>query len=452
LFFGTAMVFLTPPFQVTDEFWHFFRAYQVSLGRFVAQNQDNTQGGMLPVSLLKLSGRFALLPYHPAQKISRAEILDAGQIPLEPERTIFCRFPTSANYSPLMYAPQAMAIAVGRWMGLRPLALFYFGREANLVVWTIAGCFTLSFAPALGRAILLLMLMPMSLASAASVSGEAMTNAICLLFTALVWRCSVDGGPDGAKIVTAEKTAIFALSIGVTLCKFAYLPLILLVLLIPPSRFGGKERCFKFVAALIVVNLFVSLAWLSQTAGTSLVLRPDRPDVNALRQLAFVRSHPMALLPALARGFVGDGLFLFHSFVGYLGWLDNPASPVVVALYWLALVAACWPIVGDVPAPANWRLGLVAVLLCACTMIFALLNYLVWTPVGSPRLEGLQGRYFIPLGAALMIFIWGVMCRFPRTIRPLPSLRQFDLIATGLCICGGFYTLFLVFTRYFLAS
>lgn len=296
------------------------------------------------------------------------------------------------------------------------------------------------------------MLMPMSLASAASVSGEAMTNAICLLFTALVWRCSVGGGPDGAKIDAGEKTAIFALSIGVTLCKFAYLPLILLVLLIPPSRFGGKERRFKFVAALIAVNLFVSLAWLSQTAGTPLVLRPDRPDVNVSRQLAYVEQHPMAFLPAIARGLASDGPFLLHSFVGYLGWLDNPVSPVVAWLYWLALIFACWPTDGDPPAPARRHLVLMAASICACTLIFATFDYLGWTPVGSSRVIGVQGRYFIPLGAAMLILIWGVMRRFPSAIRPLPSLRQFDLIAAGLCICGGFYALFLVFTRYFLAS
>src|ERR1700722_6257338 len=149
LTFGTAMVFLTPPFQVTDEFWHFFRAYQVSLGQFVAQSQGNSQGGMLPVSLLKLSGRFADLPYHPAQKTSLKEILDARNIPLEPERTTFCRFPTSANYSPLIYGPQAIGIAAGRWMGLRPLGLFYLGRGANLIAWTFVGYFILRISPSL---------------------------------------------------------------------------------------------------------------------------------------------------------------------------------------------------------------------------------------------------------------------------------------------------------------
>jgi uncharacterized membrane protein len=452
LIFGSALVFLTPPFQVTDEFWHFFRAYQVSLGQFVAQTQDNTQGGILPVSLLKLSSRFADLPFHPANKTSREKILDAGQILLDPDQKIFCKFPSSANYSPLVYAPQAIAIAIGRSLGLKPLGLLYIGREAALMAWTVAGCFTLWLAPALRRAILLLLLMPMSLASAASLSADAMTNAICLLFTALVWHCSVPDSQSAHEIDAMKKLAIFAISIGVTLCKFAYAPLILLVLLIPPSRLGGKERYTKFIVALIAVNLLASAAWLWQSAGTNLVLRPDRPDVNAAGQLAFLRSHPLAFFPALAGSVAGDGPFILHSFIGYMGWLDNPASPVIVALYWLALIAACWPVAGDPPAPANWRLWIVAASLGASIIIFAFLNYLVWTPVGSSRLEGLQGRYFIPLGMALLILIWAAMRRFPRAIPPLPSRWQFDFIAAGLCVGGCFYTLSLVFRRYFIAG
>jgi uncharacterized membrane protein len=446
LIFGTILVFLTPPFQVTDEFWHFFRAYQISLGEMVAQKQDDTQGGTLPLSLLTLSNRFARLPYHPAQRTSWTEIVDAGKIPLEPGRPFFFHFPSTANYSPLVYAPQAIAIAIGRWAGLRPLELLYFAREANLLAYCIAGYFTLRFAPALKRAIFIVMLMPMSLSLAASVSADAVTIAICLLFTSLVWDCAVD---DAAKVDARNKIAIIALSIGVVLCKFAYAPLILLVLLIPASRFGGKGRRLKFVAALIIVNLAVSLAWLSQTAGAGLIIRPDRPDVNAAQQLAFIRGHPLALLPALARGFTHDGPLILQSFVGYLGWLDNPVSPLVVAIYLIVLAAACWPIVNDPPPLPRWRLTLLAALVFACVLIFAFLNYLFWTPVGFPQLQGLQGRYFIPLGLAMLILAWGILRRSPKLIPPLNNSIKLDVIASALCICGGFYTLFLVFTRYF---
>ncbi len=447
IMFGTAMVFVTPPFQVTDEFWHFFRAYQVSLGQFVAQSQGNTQGGMLPFSLLRLASRFANLPEHAGEKTSIKAILDARQIPLDPDREIFCEFPSSANYSPVVYAPQAIAIAVGRWGGFNPLGLLYLGREANLLAWTLAGFFTLRLALALRPAILILMLMPMTLSLAASVSADGMTIALSLLFTALVWHCGAAGGID-----RRAKLAILVLSIAVALCKFAYLPLIFLVLLIPPVRFGGNNRYVRFVAALVIVSFVVSAAWLSQSAGTKLVLRSDHPEVNVPRQLAFVRDHPMAFPDAMAKGLAHDGVFILRSFVGNLGWIDNPASPIAVGLYLLALIAACVPMRSDPPGPEIWRLAIIAAAVCASVVTFAFLNYLVWTPVGYWYVQGLQGRYFIPLGLAGMMLIWGFMRRYLGIFLGLPDSWQINLLAIGLCVCGCIYAVFLVISRYFFAA
>jgi uncharacterized membrane protein len=440
IIFGTVMVFLTPPFQVTDEFWHFFRAYEVSQGHFVAETQGNTQGGMLPFSLLRLANRFAKLPGHLAEKTSLKVILDAGKIPLDPGREVFCDFPSSANYSPVVYAPQAIAMAIGRWVGFNPLGLLYLGRGANLLAWTLAGYFTLRLVPALRSAVLILMLMPMTISLAASVSADGMTIALSLLFTALVWHCGTKGG-----INRRAKLAIIGLSIAVALCKFAYLPLMLLVLLIPPVRFGGKGRYVRFVAVLVIVDLLASVAWLSQSAGTKLVLRPDHPEVNVSRQLAFVREHPIAFPEAMVKGFAHDGVFIVRSFVGNLGWIDNPVSPVVVGLYLLALIAACVPMRGDPPSPEAWRLAIVAAVVCASVVTFAFLNYLVWTPVGYWYLQGLQGRYFIPLGLAMLILIWGITRRF--LVRP--DTWQINLLVIGFCVCGCIYTVFLVMGRYF---
>jgi uncharacterized membrane protein len=200
---------------------------------------------------------------------------------------------------------------------------------------------------------------------------------------------------------------------------------------------------------MAIANIVVSAAWLSQTAGAKLVLRPERTDVDATRQLAFVRAHPIAFCEAVSRGLGHDGFFILQSFVGNLGWIDTPLPPVVVGVYLLALLAACVPMRGDPPAPAGWRLGVIAAAVCACVVIFAFLNYLVWTPVGGLRLEGLQGRYFIPLGAAGLILIWGAMRRYFKLIPPRPDARKINLIATGLCICGCIYTLLLLLRRYF---
>jgi uncharacterized membrane protein len=470
LTFGSALVFLTPPFQVTDEFWHFFRAYQISLGQFVSQSGENTQGGVLPFSLLRISNRFSKLPFHPAEKTSVSAILDAAKIPLDPGQQIFCHFPTAANYCPLVYAPQTVGIALGRWLGFNPLAMLYFGREMTLLAWIVAGYFSLRLMPMLRQAVFIVLLMPMTLCLAASVSADAMTIAISILFTALVFRLAAADG----EISLPTKIALFACSIAVSLCKFAYLPLIFLVALIPPARFGTSRRRLAFVAILTIANFLAAGAWLSQTAGSKLDLRPDRPDVNFSRQLSYVGTHPIASAEAMFRGLEHHGLFILQSFVGNLGWIDTPASPFVVALFLIALAIACIPrvtpppsILPSSPSPGTrgegWGGGrtpneltpnslcIIAAAIAASIFIFCLLNYLAWTPVGNTYLQGIQGRYFIPLAPAIFILLWGILQRLPVKVS-LADSWQLNLAAIALGFFGGTYALFLTVTRYYLAN
>ena len=102
-------------------------------------------------------------------------------------------------YSPVAYLPQAAAIAAGRAFGLHPLALMYLGRVANLMVWIALGYAAIRAAPDLGRPLLLLLLMPMSIFQAASLSADATTNGLAALLAAVVWRYATAGTrPAGA--------------------------------------------------------------------------------------------------------------------------------------------------------------------------------------------------------------------------------------------------------------
>ena len=46
--FGTLFALITPPFQVPDEFQHFYRAYQVSEGRLTAYRQAARSAANFP--------------------------------------------------------------------------------------------------------------------------------------------------------------------------------------------------------------------------------------------------------------------------------------------------------------------------------------------------------------------------------------------------------------------
>src|SRR5579862_2680819 len=113
--FGVSVVFLTPPFSAPDELAHLLRAYHCSQGKLYAVKQEGHTGDVLPSSFGELYGAVT----HFAAKESQFEInwmrIDtAAAIPLDPKRQEFLAFANTALYTPVPYAPQALAMFVGR--------------------------------------------------------------------------------------------------------------------------------------------------------------------------------------------------------------------------------------------------------------------------------------------------------------------------------------------------
>ncbi|HUM48352.1 MAG TPA: DUF2142 domain-containing protein, partial [Chitinophagales bacterium] len=90
---GAIFIAVTPPFQAPDEPEHFYRAYKISEGYLIGQQQDNRAGGYLPQSLVDISKFFLLLRWNAETKTSREEIISKLQVPLHPEHKKFIDFP-----------------------------------------------------------------------------------------------------------------------------------------------------------------------------------------------------------------------------------------------------------------------------------------------------------------------------------------------------------------------
>ena len=101
--------------------------------------------------------------------------------------------------------------------------------------------------------------------------------------------------------------------------------------------------------------------------------------------------------------------------IGIFGWLDvTPPALLLILPVMSALVAiAAWG--GEdsgVPRMSRTAAACQLVLAAACIPLVMTSLYLVWTPAGSERIEGVQGRYFLPMTAAAAIAI-GRLCPLP---------------------------------------
>jgi uncharacterized membrane protein len=446
LLFGIPLAFITAPFQAPDEPQHFLRAYQISEGGFLPARHQGRGGGQLPLSLVEVPGQFSYLRFHPERKTSWQQIQSAMRIPLDPNRREFIPFVT-AIYSPTAYLPQAAAIAIGRQLSLPPLTLMYLARSFNLLVWVLLGYVALRITPCCHRALLLLLLMPMSLFQAASMSADATTNGLAIVFTAWILRMALNR--SARTIRSFSWVGLILLSAALTLSKFAYLPLAALVLLIPFKRFGSALRFGLALPALFAANVLVIALWAPQTQGLDTVVR-DRADVSAPAQIRFLRAHPLQIVNVTARTVALDGWAMARSFVGWLGSMDaRMIAPFVIA-YLCAMFLACW---SERRIPASIPLGrwLLITLLPAALSIgsVGLLNYIYWTPIGLGHVEGLQGRYLIPLAPALVYLAWGLTQKLPAPPFNAWSSRRLNAITTAITLFASTYAIILVYCRYY---
>jgi uncharacterized membrane protein len=449
--FGTVMALIVPPFQSPDEPHHFFRAYQISEGRWIPNWQDNIGQGDLPASLAQICNPFSAVRYN-KEVTSLSEIRDVLRIPLQ-SRIRENYVLATAHYAPIAYLPQAIGIGVGRVLNWPPLVLMYVGRLTNLWTWMVLGYCALRSAPAFGPPFLLLMLMPMSLFMAASLSPDAVINGLAVLMAALAFSAAEKNRDKDDSFIGWRWVVEFILcSAALSLAKVAYLPLAGLIFLVPAKRLGGPWKFAIILAVLAIATTTPVMLWSRQTPGLDIVNYLGNPHVSARRQFQFITGHPAALLLIPIFSAQRDWLLVILSFVGRLGWLNIQLSPLFVIAYLLLLLVACRPGVEGPAFPKPRRVAAVTVVAAAVSAEALLLMIdLIWTSVGGLRVDGLQGRYFIPIAPALLLCACALWGSLPAKFRSHRSESRRNLSAALIALAGCAYALIVLYFHYFVS-
>jgi uncharacterized membrane protein len=393
-----SMIILTPPFQVPDEQDHFFRAYQLSEFQLRGIARDGRAGGTLPSSVIELVedflGKDAVLypkaiytvPQITAQPLRQTwRALDR---PLEPNRREFQDFPAAAFYSPMAYLPQVIAIIGGRWAGAEPLALLYLARSANALIAVVLLTWAVRLMPIGREAVIVAGLLPMAIFEYASAGPDAGIISTAFLFTAVGLRTQLRGG------WTAGEVAIAAVS-GLVFCsqKPVYAPL--LVLGLAAALTGKRVRLTLLAQAVILVLALGGTAFWIRFSWSRLVL--PYPGTSLSEQVAYIAAHPFAYSETIARSFWHYWSFYYQSLVGILGWLTLrlPKFAYVLPVAALLLSVMAQPL--NAPRLPLYAVAWNVILLVTSILLIMTAQYLQATRVGSWIVEGVQGRYFIPL-------------------------------------------------------
>ena len=442
ILFGGIFVFLIPPFQVPDEIAHFHRAYAISEGHVIMERRDGVTGALMPTSLQAITSVSENLPFHPEARQDRTRLRTMMAMPLDPTERTFIVVTGAANYAPIPYLPHLIGIWIGRLIGMPVLGVFWTARIFGLLGYCGIMALAIRLMPWGKRTLSLLALLPMALTEAVGISADSMTMGLTFLFCALVFRAFADSAfvKEHTGIPLSTWVAFLLLSAALPLCKSLYILVLGLLLLLPFS--GSSNGTPRQVRNLRLIGvgvcwltaIAVFAIWNRMTSGLSALSQID--GVNAASQISGMIADPVAGAKVIFGSMWSQGKAHLLEMIGVLGWLDT-RLPMWMYLAYMVMLASLFLLDGP---SCGWmaRCWSGLLFLGISIAVFASL-YMAWTRIGAPAVEGVQGRYFLPLMPLVAAAIG---------FRPSESRRRYAAWLSGLVPFLLLLTLGVVYLRY----
>lgn len=368
LIFGIGFLLITPPFQVPDEPEHLMKSFHLSEGQIIPQQ----------------SKVFAAL------------------------------------YPPLPYIAPASVMFIGKFFKLSPLDLIHVGRLLNLLLYSLIVYMAIKLTPVHKWVLFLLALMPVTLYEAASLSADSFTIAICFLLIALIFKFAFD--QEKKEVTMRDISIIFLLGLMIALSKQIYILLLLLFFSIPLYKFENRQKKLLIFLGVSVPLLLIIEGWCFMIQGSYV---PISDQVSVQGQILFILSNPIAFILTFLNTLLQYSHYYLVSFVGTFGWLDTgldtPLPGMLVYIYLITLILVS--LIDNNHFIVNLKQKLVS--LTTFMLLFAAIfvaEYVAWTAVGGSIIDGIYGRYFIPIAPLFFLLFYNIRFKFDQSRLNIPLI------------------------------
>ena len=194
-------------------------------------------------------------------------------------------------------------------------------------------------------------------------------------------------------------------TIVISLCKIVYVPLCLLLFLIPKEKLGSLKKKNAFAISTIVVATILNLIWLIYC---SRFLIEFNGRVNSKDQVIFILTNPIQYMVILFR------TINFHFNIYYAGLSGDALGTYCVKaseiFIYAAIVITSMLFVSNKEGEKKVKIDVPTRIVCLiifagiAVLIYTSL-YVQWTPLKSTFINGVQPRYFLPILILVAIII-----------------------------------------------
>ncbi|MDO4682728.1 MAG: DUF2142 domain-containing protein [Lautropia sp.] len=392
---GSIFSVLIPPMKSFDEADHIRRAYFLTRGklllktnpcepegRFCKNGQtmsgSHIDSGLNSYLVLRndIVGNFKKESQEKQEKLR--ELKWSGQ-------KIFFEAPGTGYYLPLIYIPQAVALSIGKLLGLSIDYTYYLTRLSVLLfsVVTLILAFHIHPFPPL---VVGLLVLPVSLFQSASASIDTFSTALSILACSCFLKLMSTGR-------NASGWPITLLAVSVTIVATSRAHLILMLMMPIALALKVKSRG-TWVAATCATAL--TIFWTLIAISSTVDFRVPR-DVSTGDVTRFYLNHPSELLEVFNRTIFQPGFFrnMTEGLIGHSYGLKFSSAiyttiTFILLIFFLASLADRKKFLATARSRSLiMAIGLSSIFLAMLAML------LTFTKHPASTIDGIQGRYFL---------------------------------------------------------
>lgn len=384
---GLIMFFIMSPSSQTDENLHYYSTLKVSSLLMGRENLNEAEGRY-----------FAELKQHYNSNESFMKLMQ-NILTAEPEdqEDIFICRNTYSFVQPAAYLAPAIGMTTGRLLGWNYYLTYSAARLFNLLSYVFMVWLAIRMVPYNKELILMVGMMPMAMHQAASLSYDVCVNGLSLIFFAYVLKLVSE------KRSFTWRNAMVCAGILGTLgpVKVVYSALFLLLFIIPSEQFKGlKDRLLKFIPVIVFAVGILWLTRLPDIAG-----RVDGSafgEANPYYDINFIFHQPFAYIKLFAESIrMYGGHYVFQA-VGYSFAGQNVFIPEIYVKAYLAMLVLNQLFQEKKTLPGIRQRAVLLITSAIISVGILTIMMLAFTQDGRKFIEGVQGRYFIPVLAPVL--------------------------------------------------
>lgn len=389
------MIFTFPAQKVSwDEAWHFSRCYQLGIGTKLISTQEIAYYGddSAVSSLLypKSEDEFNNLD----EALNQSDIYGKDTTKSHPIPSDF------RSLNDIGHIPGAIGIGFAKLLHL-PFSLVYrFGKLFNALFYIGITFFGIRRAKLGKRILTVVALMPTPLFLASSYSYDATLNAFAFLGVSYI----LSELAEQETTITWGRYAVFVVSIFIaSAIKMVYAPLLLLLLLLPEKKFRSDESRYVMKFGILLVCAILLAVMLLPTLLSPANVEADARggETSTSGQLAVIFGNPIGYAKLLILQIVtyavdftiGNGIYGTFAHYGYF-----PFGGFITVLCTFVILTDTV----EFKLQRKHRLLIAGVVFLITCFIWTSM-YISFTPVGADTINGVQGRYFIPIILPLLL-------------------------------------------------